>query len=566
MSGTAEPSTGSEEKEKRLAEALEGLTRDLRAGRQADIDGCARRHPDIGVELRELWGALVVAEEVAKGSPSDSKATQPVGVACAAENSLAVDVDSLLPIPRTFGDYEILEELGRGGMGVVYRARQLSLGRSVALKMLLRGTLASASDTARFRAEAESAARLDHPNIAPVHEVGSWGGHPYFTMRFIEGTTLARRLADGPLPPREAAGILALVARAIHYAHEHGVLHRDLKPQNILLDRDGAPHVTDFGLAKRIEGGPSLTQSGAIVGTPSYMAPEQAAGNRGRLGPASDVYSLGAVLYQMLTGRPPFQAATPLDTVLSVLEQDPPPPRILNPRADRDLEMIALKCLQKPPDLRYTTAAALADDLEAYLKGEAISARSTGLRLLVSRALRETHHAAVLENWGLLWMWHSVVLVVLCTATNGLHWQGVESPGPYLGLWIVGFGAWAAIFWALRRRAGPITFVEKQVAHVWGASILASSGLFFVEMLLGLEVLTLSPVLALIGGMVFFVKAGILTGTFYVQAGLNFLTAGIMAAFPDVGVTIFGVVSAASFFVPGWKYYRQRARAERGNA
>ncbi len=337
MSGAGGRASGGLEHETRLVEALESLTRDLREGRGADVEGAAARHPDLAAELRELWGALVVAEEAAKASTADSNATLPVGATGAAVDSLAADSGSVPPAPRTFGDYEILEELGRGGMGVVYKARQLSLGRSVALKMLLRGGLASASDTARFRAEAESAARLDHPNIAPVHEVGSWDGHPYFTMRFIEGTTLARRLADGPLSPREAAGILALVARAVHYAHQRGVLHRDLKPQNILLDRDGAPHVTDFGLAKRIEGGPSLTQSGAIVGTPSYMAPEQAAGNRGRLGPASDVYSLGAVLYQMLTGRPPFQAATPLDTVLSVLEQDPLPPRILNPRADRDL-------------------------------------------------------------------------------------------------------------------------------------------------------------------------------------------------------------------------------------
>jgi hypothetical protein len=220
--------------------------------------------------------------------------------------------------------------------------------------------------------------------------------------------------------------------------------------------------------------------------------------------------------------------------------------------------MITLKCLQKPTDLRYTSAGALADDLEAYLQGEPVSARSSGLRLLVSRALRETHHAGVLENWGLLWMWHSVALIVLCTCTNWLSWRGVTSPGPYLGIWTIGFGAWAAAFWALRRRGGPITFVEKQVAHVWGASILVSTMLFVVEMLLGLKVLTLSPVLALICGMVFFVKAGILTGMFYIQAAACFLAAVVMPLLPDIGLTVFGVVSGACFFFPGLKYYRQR--------
>ena len=275
------------------------------------------------------------------------------------------------------------------------------------------------------------------------------------------------------------------------------------------------------------------------------------------------VYALGAILYHTLTGRPPHQAATPLDTVLSVLEQDPLPPRLLNPRADRDLEMIALKCLQKPQDLRYPSAKALADDLDAFLQGEPVSARSTGLRMLINRALRDTPHAPVLENWGLLWMWHSVVLVALCTLTNWLHWSGIDNPGWYVGIWTVGFGAWAAMFWAMRRRAGPITFVEKQVAHVWGASILAISLLFPVEQLLGLGTLTLSPVLALVGGMVFFVKAGILTGAFYVQAFVNFVMAIVMAIFPKFAVTIFGLVSAACFFVPGWKYHRQRRKAER---
>ena len=234
--------------------------------------------------------------------------------------------------------------------------------------------------------------------------------------------------------------------------------------------------MADFGLAKRLDAGPSLTSPGAIVGTPGYMAPEQVVGEgRGRIGPASDVYSLGAILYQMLTGRPPFQAATALDTIFLVLEQEPLPPHLLNPRVDRDLELIALKCLQKPADLRYPSAAALAGDLEAYLAGEPISARSGRITAVVSRALRETHHAAVLENWGLLWIWHSVVVLLLCLLTNTLQERGVTSPGPYVLIWTVGFGTWALIFWSLRHRGGPVTFVERQVAHVWGASMIGCS-------------------------------------------------------------------------------------------
>jgi serine/threonine-protein kinase len=295
------------------------------------------------------------------------------------------------------------------------------------------------------------------------------------------------------------------------------------------------------------------------------MSPEQAAGSRGTVGPASDIYSLGAILYQCLTGRPPFQAASALDVVMMVLEQDPVLPRALNPRADADLEMITLKCLQKPAELRYKSAADLADDLAAYLANEPISARSTNVTQLVSRMLRETHHAGVLENWGLLWMWHSLVLLVLCLVTNALQWRHVTSRLPYVGLWVIGLGAWAAIFWSLRRRGGPITFVERQIAHVWGASMIASCLLFVVETLLGMPALKLSPVLPLIGAMVFVIKAGILSGAFYFQAAANFAVAIVMAwirreDLPDYGLTLYGLVASASFFLPGLKYYRQQQR------
>ena len=566
--------------DERLAELLAGFVEQAREGRTPDIDGACRDHPEMAVELRELWAMAALADDLASVNAADFADDAPSLTETAdAASRLAQHTTGT---PGEFGDYELLGKIGEGGMGIVFRARQKSLGRIVALKMIQRGALASASDVARFRAEAAAAAHLEHPQIVPVYEVGQHDGQPYFSMKYVAGTTLAKMLAEGPLAPRETATLLLPVCRAIAHAHQQGIIHRDLKPSNILIDADGRALVGDFGLAKRVavDGEPrsppfarggdpksieALTRTGAILGTPSFMSPEQAAGSRGTVGPASDIYSLGAILYQCLTGRPPFQAASALDVVMMVLEQDPVLPRVLNPKADADLEMIALKCLQKPADLRYDSAGALADDLAAYLANEPISARSTNVTQLVSRILRETHHAGILENWGVLWMWHSLVLLVLCLLTNWLQWRGVDSREPYVGMWVVGLGAWAGIFWSLRRRSGPITFVERQIAHVWGASMIASFLLFVVETQLGMPVLTLSPVLPLVGAMVFVIKAGILSGAFYFQAAANFAVAIAMAwirhsDLPDIGLTLYGLVAAASFFIPGLKYYRQQRR------
>lgn len=565
---TSAPDDGSEE-ENRLLELFEQLMDDSRSNSSPDWAKLQTQHPDLIADLRELYATAMIAEDFADLSKLDPIEPGSGSAGSSPFNQIIAGPDG---VGSRIGDYELLEEIGRGGMGVVYRARQISLDRIVALKMLLRGSLASESDLARFKAEAEAAGRANHPNIIEIYEIGEYQEQPFFSMRFVDGETLSQRLQNGPIPARDAAEILLPIAQAVAAAHAKGVLHRDLKSSNILIDKSGMPFVTDFGLAKRVRTGDtgldSITQSGAIIGTPAYMSPEQAAGQRAAIGPPSDVYSLGACLYAMLTGRPPFQAATQFDVMMLVLEQDPLPPRVVSPQADPDLEIIALKCLQKPIDLRYESADALANDLSAYLANEPISARSSHLSQIISRAFRETHHAQVLENWGLLWILHSMVLLVLCVVTNWFQLRNMESRWPYLGLWVIGLGMWAVVFWNLRRRSGPITFVERQIAHVWAGSMLTSTLLFAVEALMGLRVLALAPVLGLVSGMVFLVKAGILSGRFYIQAMLLFATSVAMAMIrhwkiTDFSLTLFGVVSAACFLLPGLKYYRQQRVARR---
>src|SRR5881275_3109746 len=282
-------------------------------------------------------------------------------------------------MPGELGDYELLEEVGRGGQGVVFRARQKSLNRTVALKVISLGQWASTAHLKRFRREAEAAASLDHPSIVPIYEVGEREGACYFSMKFVEGGQLDEVVKRAPISIRQAAELIAKVARTVHYAHEHGILHRDIKPGNILLDTKGEPQLTDFGLARLVEAESTVTRTVEVMGTPSYMAPEQAAGEYTKLSNATDVYGLGAVLYQLLTDHPPFAGGTTYETIKLLLDTEPRQPRLLNPKIDRDLSTICLKCLEKDPQRRYPSALALAEDLERWLKHEPIRARRTGV-------------------------------------------------------------------------------------------------------------------------------------------------------------------------------------------
>jgi serine/threonine-protein kinase len=341
---TVDPTT-SFDRDALLDDVVTAYLKEACSGKAPDPAAWQARYPDLATELAEFFADRAALERVA-------------GPLCSVAGAAA---------PSTVvGDYELLEEIGRGGMGVVFRARQLSLNRVVALKMVSADR--AHVDDERFRREAEAAAHLDHPHIVPIYEVGEHDGRRYFSMKWIDGPDLGQLFSGGSQNRRgravlrTAAKQLMLVARAVHHAHQRGILHRDLKPSNILMDRSGQPHVADFGLAKRVEGDSGVTQAGANVGTPSYMAPEQA-GAEPLLTTAVDVYGLGAILYEVLTGRPPFRAETPLDTLVQVRSQEPPRPRFLEPGADRDLETICLKCLAKDAAGRYGSAEALADDL-----------------------------------------------------------------------------------------------------------------------------------------------------------------------------------------------------------
>jgi WD40 repeat protein len=396
MSGTMTPD---DERRPRLEQAMAEYLAAADAGRAPEADLFLGRYPDLRDELVEFLAdqsglaRLVEPLRAAVPDPAPEATEKPSAgsagatgdwVANPGESTQSPDADrTAQDLPhgaavRYFGDYEIGRVLGRGGMGVVYQARQVSLNRPVALKMLRAGALAGADELRRFQNEAEAVAMLDHVGIVPVYEVGVHDGQRYFTMKLVTGGSVAERLTAYKDDPKAAAALLAEVAEAVHHAHMRGILHRDLKPANVLVDREGHPHVTDFGLAKRVVADVEMTATGAILGTPAYMSPEQASGRRGSITTATDVYGLGAILYALLTGRAPFASESVADTITRVREQPPEPPRKLNARIPRDLEVICLKCLEKDPRRRYGGAQALADDLRAWLDGRPIAARPVG--------------------------------------------------------------------------------------------------------------------------------------------------------------------------------------------
>jgi serine/threonine-protein kinase len=371
--------------------------------------------PELLPEVRQRWRAFrLVDGSVAALFPDPEKTSGADAI---------VAVPNPAELPQVPG-YRVEALLGRGGMGVVYRAWHLRLGRAVALKMLLAGPSARPEELERFLREAQTVAGLRHTNIVQVHDVGDVDGRHYFTMELVEGGSLAEQILGVPQPARQAAALVATLAEAVQAAHQSGIIHRDLKPSNILLTRDGTPKVTDFGLARQLEGNGGLTLSGVPVGTPSYMAPEQARGDNRALGPATDVYALGAILYELLTGRPPFRADSAAATLQQILTEEPVPPVRLNTRVPRDLTTICLKCLSREPGRRYASAAALAEDLRRFLRGEPIAARPTGRLERLARWARRRPAAAALL---------ALTLLVVTTVLGGAGWL--------IGRWMVTAGA-----------------------------------------------------------------------------------------------------------------------------
>ncbi len=366
----------------RLADVIARYLTAFEAGELPDRERLLSENPDEAEDLRSFFGCHDQLRELAgsaacRATPADDVADPsvlPSPGETAAQPHPALRGASNMSGQR-FGDYDLIEEVARGGMGVVYKARQRSLNRIVALKMILAGQLAKRDDVRRFQAEAEAAANLDHPGIVPIYEVGEHEGQHFFAMRFVEGSSLAEVLADGPLPPQRAAEYTKTVAEAIAYAHARGVIHRDLKPANVLVEQTGQLRVTDFGVAKRIGSDSSLTSTGEILGTPGFMPPEQAAGRIHDVAQPADIYSLGAILYALLTGRSPFQGTGPFETLVQVLEGEPTLPTKVNRQVPGALELICMRCLEKQPADRYPSARALVDDLNRFIQGDPVEAR-----------------------------------------------------------------------------------------------------------------------------------------------------------------------------------------------
>jgi len=410
---------------------LEEYTRDREAGAARSLDEYLARFPDHPHVIRREYAAVCPKADAPAASADDG------GIA---RSPSAEESSSGLALPLDFGPYELLEEIGRGGMGVVFKARQKELDRVVAIKMILAQHLAHPQHVERFRTEARAAAGLRHAHIVHIHEVGQFRGQHYFAMEYVEGDSLAAPIRSGPMEPPKAARLVAQVARAVGHFHHEGIIHRDLKPSNILLDCSGRPYVTDFGLAKAFREPSEMTFTGEVLGTASYMAPEQAMGRSAEAGPACDVYSLGAILYELLTGRPPFRADNLIMTVMQVRTREPVLPRRLNRDVPRGLELICLKCLAKAPEERYATGEALADDLDRFLKGEPLGVRppTPGQRLW-NWCRREPALAGRLAVLAVFFLIEMLV--------NALTWHSYWIHEPLLGILAV----WAFTAYVFQR-------------------------------------------------------------------------------------------------------------------
>lgn len=501
--------------DERLLHVLDRYVDALHADDAQSASVVIDNHPELDGLLRcldSLEGIAPHDAELADGEDESATKTfvTPPGTAGGLGGNAGGLGSSISPPPvgdgQLFGKYELIEEIGRGGMGVVYRAKQTDLDRTVAVKMILSSALASSEDVRRFEAESKAAGRLRHRNIVGIHDAGQIHGQHYFAMDHVNGPSLGEWNRATQPKPDQAAECLASIARAVHYLHEQEIIHRDLKPSNILLDEAGVPHVTDFGLARVFTADSRQTQTGTILGTPSYMPPEQAAGKHTDISPRSDVYSLGAILYELLTGRPPFQHENPLDVLVEVLEGEPDRPSVVNPNVPRELELICLKCLEKVPENRYASAKELADDLECYLKGEPIDARPRGLWPVIRRWARR--EPALVSRLGGLLAAYSIVQARYFY--NELS-RTVDHNAVYYIRIVATLGVWAVVSLLFQR----LLHKERWQAHArfgWAAAdcILLTMALHFADGPRGMLLIGY-PLLVAASGLFFKVRLVVFT-------------------------------------------------------
>jgi eukaryotic-like serine/threonine-protein kinase len=468
-------------------------------------------------------------------------------------NAFDIDPNSENELPPVPSGYELLGKLGEGGMGVVYKAKNIALNRIEVLKMIRAGEFASAKELARFKFEAEAAANLDHPNIVPVFGVGEASGRPYLAMRWIDGKSLADQ---APPAKREAALLVAKIARAVHHAHRRGILHRDLKPANILVDSEAEPFVTDFGVARRIGADAALSQSGAIVGTPQYMAPEQARGDP-NLTVGADIYALGGILYYCLTGQPPFSGKSYVDVLNQVVTSPPAAPRNVNGAVDPELEAVCLKCLEKNPADRYHSAFELADDLEHYLRGEGVSARAPGLFDWLKQLWRAQPQPSY--SWEVL-VWFGAILLVVHSAMFGIIREG----GSLLGIWILFVACWigvCAVLWHyMARRFRRLPPAERHSMMIAVGHALSSVALTIAVVPLDLsaparECVGVFPPLLTLSGLGFFVVGSTHWSRFFLIALGMMALAPVAAAWPEASPLVYAISSAACLWF--WAYAKK---------
>lgn len=526
--------------ESQLESILTEYAERVRAGQSPHLDEYLERYPQLADEIQTFFRGL--------------------------DSTLDGDAEPPSLIGAQIGTYVLQEQIGRGGMGTVYRARQLGLERPVAIKMISSGVLASPEERRRFQTEAEAAARVQHPGIIPIYEVGSWRGHAFYCMPLIDGPTLQSWVEERSCRPHEAARIMSATARAVDHAHHAGLVHRDLKPANILVNCAGQPQLTDFGLAKWYREGTQLTHTGQLLGTPHYMSPEQAAG-RHHIGPATDIYALGATLYALLTGQPPHfdstsTANTPADVLRRVLQDDPLPPKELCAEVPTDLQRICLKCLQRDPEDRYPTAAAFADDLDRFISGDPVEAGRSGLVHFLSRSLRRDPHHDYFENWGralflmglVIFLAHASIFVL--SRLDVSVWISHRLPRTLM------FIALAALLYVYRGGAIlPRSAAERPVWSIW-AGYLASLAVINTVLVLGETPRSVNyAIVAALGGFGFIAMGGHIWGGCQLL-GLLFLAAALPAIqFPTAAPLIVGIAWLISLATLAHRYRRRAATA-----